>query len=123
MNYKIKLRELKIEDAEHMLSWMKDDFVVQDLKSDFKKKTLNDCITFIMNSYNNEESYHRAIVDENDIYMGTVSLKEINDLNKCAEFAIVVKRDAMGKGYAHYALSSMLKYGFEKMNQIGRAHV
>lgn len=113
---KMKLRGLKIEDAEHMLSWMKDDFVTHDLKTNFREKTLEDCIAFIQNSYKNEVNWHLAIVDENDIYMGTVSLKEINAFKQCAEFAITVKRNAMGKGYAKYAINSMFALGFKKMN-------
>ena len=41
------------------------------------------------------------------MYMGTVSLKHINNVN--AEFAISIRRTAMGKGYARYAMMSILK--------------
>ena len=38
-----------------------------------------------------------AITDDNDEYMGTVSLKNINYTDSFAEFAITVRRTAMGK--------------------------
>ena len=56
---------------------------------------------------------HYAIVDENDQYMGTVSLKSI--LNGSAEFAITMCAGAMGKGVAIMAMEQMLKRGFEEL--------
>jgi hypothetical protein len=59
----VKLRELKLEDAEHMLEWMQDDTVVHDLYTNFLKMTI-------------------------DKYLGAVSLKNIDYRNGRAEFAI-----------------------------------
>ena len=54
-----------------------------------------------------------AIVNDKDEYMGTVSLKRITDSN--AEFAIVVRKCAMGKGYSKYGMKKIMKYGFDKI--------
>lgn len=109
----MKLRRLKLCDADRMLEWMHDSSVVEYLQADFKDKTINDCYNFIKNSYS-DSCIHMAITDDNDLYMGTVSLKNIT--KDAAEFAITVHRDAMGKGYAIWAMKKMIDNGFTKLN-------
>lgn len=109
----MRLRQLEIKDAERMLEWMHDESVVKFMATDFKSKTLSDCKSFINNSQITN-NYHLAVVDDNDIYMGTVSLKNIEE--ECAEFAITIHKDAMGKGFAKYATQEIMKIGFEKLN-------
>ena len=93
----MKLRKLLQKDSTRMLEWMHDPFVVEKLQANFAAKTMDDCISFIENS-EDAENVHLAITDDDDLYMGTVSLKHITDDN--AEFAITVHRDAMGNGYS-----------------------
>lgn len=107
----VKLRNLKQTDAERMLKWMHDSTVVENLQTDFSKKNIKDCMEFIANS-RTAENVHLAIVDDKDIYMGTVSLKHIT--KDTAEFAITVCKEAMGKGYAIWAMNEMIKKGFEQ---------
>ena len=107
----MRIRELEIKDAPYMLEWMHDETVVKDLKTEFLSKTLSDCENFIRESRDTMESIHWAIVDENDEYMGTVSLKNID--GDTAEFGIAIRKKAMGKGYAHYAMSEMIQYGYD----------
>ena len=92
----MKLRELRAKDAQLMLEWMHDPDVVKDLRRDFASKTLEDCLQFIQASKNSEEDLHCAIVNDEDEYMGTVSLKHIREGR--AEFGITVRRCSMGKG-------------------------
>ena len=106
----MRIRTLKTEDAPLMLEWMHDDSVVHDLKADFSKKTLEDCIAFIQAAENNPTDLHLAIADENDEYMGTVSLKHI--CNDTAEFGITIRKCAMGKGMAGFAMKEILQTGF-----------
>ncbi len=107
----MRLRKLIQKDATRMLEWMHDPFVVDKLQTNFLEKTIEDCLYFINNSYDSE-SIHLAVVDDNDIYMGTVSLKHIKD--KSAEFAITVHRDAMGKGLAICAMREIIRKGFDQ---------
>lgn len=109
----MELRKLKLHDAPKMLEWMHDKNVVQDLRTNFMKKNITDCENFIEKSWNDTESLHLAITDENDIYMGTVSLKNIG--NKSAEFGITVRSCAMGKGYSQKAMSEILKIAFDNL--------
>lgn len=110
----MRLRSLEIKDASLMLEWMHDDEVVHDLGTDFSKKTIEDCYAFIENSNNNQDMLHLAIVNDNDEYMGTVSLKHINRELKTAEFAITVRKIAMGNGYSQYGMQEILKIGFDQ---------
>ncbi len=109
----MKLRNLEQKDAPLMLEWMHDDEVVRHLGTNFKEKTIDDCGRFIDGAQDKTENLHLAIVDENDDYMGTVSLKHIGQ--ECAEFAITVRGNAMGKGYARYAMEEILNYGLREL--------
>ena len=68
------LRKLELKDSTLMLEWMHDKTVVNNLKVNFMSKTIEDCESFIINSWNDKENLHLAI-DVNGEYMGTVSLK------------------------------------------------
>ena len=106
------LRELVIEDAPLMLAWMHDQGVVGDLRGDFANKTIEDCESFIETSIS-ESNIHLAIASDTDEYMGTVSLKNIED--QSAEFAIVVRAEAMKHGYAWFGMEAILKKAFDEL--------
>ena len=107
----MKLRKLELKDAPLMLEWMHDQSVVAKLAANFAAKTIDDCRNFIAASQKDEENLHLAIADEDDTYMGTVSLKHIDRTGKTAEFAITVRACAMGKGFSHFGMDSILKMG------------
>lgn len=111
----MRVRPLERKDAYLMLEWMRDDEVVHDMGTDFSKKTIDDCILFIENSIDTDHNFHLAIVDNNDEYMGTVSLKHIDRELRTAEFAITVRKVAMGKGYSQYGMQEILNIGFKKL--------
>lgn len=109
----MKLRKLELKDAPLMLEWMHDDTVVHDLKTDFSSKTLEDCIAFINAAQNTTGNLHLAIVDDNDTYIGTVSLKHIAE--STAEFGITVRKCAMGKGFSKFGMKSIIEKGFQQL--------
>lgn len=109
------LRQLEIDDATMMLEWMHDEEIVRNLQADFLSKNLQDCESFIENCDKYSDSIHLAIADDSNEYMGTVSLKNIDKDNKSAEFAIVLRRKAIGKGYSQYAMKNIIKKGFEEL--------
>lgn len=111
----VRLRELEITDADFMLEWMHDEDVVKDLKGNFLSKTKEDAVHFIENSISDERFIHYAIVDENDEYMGTVSLKNIDIETHNAEFGISVRKKAMGKGYSIFGMKNILSAGMRKL--------
>ncbi len=108
----MNIRKLQEKDSILMLEWMHDSSVVGDMKTDFLSKTIDDCVQFIMSSQNDENNIHMAITDDKDEYMGTVSLKHISEGR--AEFAITVRKIAMGKGFSQYGMKKIIQKGFEE---------
>ncbi len=109
----MNLRKLTPKDAPDMLEWMHDPDVVGHLSANFAEKTLDDCLGFIAYAENAREDLHLAIADDTDTYMGTVSLKHIHD--GTAEFAITVRKCAMGKGYAQFGMQTILDAGKQQL--------
>ena len=114
MKNKFCLRNLQETDASLMLEWMHDENVVRDLKTDFAVKTLNDCVNFIEHAQHDRCNIHMAIVNSEDEYLGTVSLKNITKNN--AEFGIAIRKCAMGNGCATYAMQEVIRKALNEMN-------
>ena len=113
------IRKLEIKDLPYMLEWMHDKNVTSHLQADFESFTEEKVTEFIKNAMNqtcDSEQLHYAIVNEEDEYMGTISLKNINKKDKNAEYAIVTRSIAHGKGYARTATNDILAVGFNELN-------
>lgn len=108
------LRILKEKDAPFMLEWMHDSTINCNFQQPFAEMTMEDVRKFIKNSFS-EENKHFAIVDANDEYLGTVSLKNISCQNKNAEYAIVTRKKAHGSGAAMQATQELLAYAFREL--------
>lgn len=107
------LRELKKKDAPLMLAWMHDEGVVGKLRGNFASKTIEDCEAFIENSISDSD-IHMAIASDEDEYMGTVSLKNIED--GTSEFAITVRAESMGRGYSWFGMKAILEKAFDELD-------
>lgn len=107
------LRKLELKDALLMLEWMHDGSVTENLRTDFSLKTLSDVEIFIKSSWYDKNNLNLAVVSEDDEYMGTVSLKHIEDGS--AEFAITVRSKAMGHGYSWSGMKSILEKAFNEL--------
>lgn len=108
-----KLRPLKPSDAPFMLEWMHDSDVTQYLRLNGADATKTDALRFIESARDESQTVHRAIVDESDTYLGTVSLKDIKGGE--AEYAIALRKCAMGTGAAQVATELIWDYGFETL--------
>ncbi len=106
------LRELEQKDAELMHAWMRDEDVVKGLRGNFSSKTIEDCRAFI-NSSISGTNIHLAVASDADEYMGTVSLKSIEDGS--AEFAITIRKEAMGHGYAWFGMKAIIEKAFNEL--------
>ncbi len=106
------LRRLELKDAPLMLAWMHDKRVTANLRSNFAFKTMEDAENFIRFSWNNEENINLAIASDEDEYMGTVSLKHVEDGS--AEFAITVRVEAMGRGYSWFGMETIIEKAFSE---------
>lgn len=110
------LRQLKLKDAPLMLAWMHDKSVTRNLRANFASKTLQDTKNFINHSLEDTCNLHLAIASDEDEYMGTVSLKNIEE--DSAEFGITVRTEAMGRGYSWYGMEAILDKAFNELGLV-----
>jgi Acetyltransferases, including N-acetylases of ribosomal proteins len=108
------LRRLEQKDAPLMLEWMHDNEINCNFQADFASSTPESVLRFISDSFN-DENQNFAFVDENDEYLGTISLKHISYKNGNAEYAIVARKKAQGTGAAMKATQELLQYAFEEL--------
>lgn len=112
----MKLRMLQDKDADLMLEWMHDESVVRFFRFNSLSKTKEDVLEFIHYAQKpNEMEQHFAIVNDEDEYLGTISLKNIDLHNKNAEYAICVRKAAMGKNVAREGTNLILNYAFHDL--------
>ena len=97
-----------------MLAWMNDKSVTKDLHSNFASKTIEDCENFIRDSWDDNNNLNLAIASDSDEYMGTVSLKHIED--GAAEFAITIRAEAMSHGYSWFGMESIIDKAFNELD-------
>lgn len=107
-----------LKDAAGMLEWMHDPSCNVFFKKNMSKMTMEDVLRFISINGNAEESLgsrHYAVVNDNDIYLGTISLKNINMDSKDAEYAISLRGITRGTGVAETATMLLLKVAFQEL--------
>lgn len=109
----MKLRELRLEDAPLMLEWMSDAELTSGFHTDYSSITLPEAEAFIKDAQTSRSEKHYAIANDEDEYMGTVSLRNIDKVQGVAEFVIVVRRLALSKGYALHGMIEALDIAFD----------
>lgn len=115
----IFLRELKEKDAPLMFEWMHDPMIQKGFRKNMLGMTMQDAEKFckaaaIPEIFESGQTLHFAIANEQDEYLGTISLKEIDQDNKSAEYAISVRTKAQGKGIAKQSTCLLLKKAFNE---------
>ncbi len=120
----IQLRNFKEQDAEFMLEWMHDYKIARAFKKNMEQNTLEDVKKYIASKQNSDKlkfakELNYAVVDsDEDEYLGTVSLKNIDFENSNAEFAIVLREKAQGgvKGISMSATKLILDIAFRDLD-------
>ena len=110
----MRLRELELKDAAAMYEWTQTSDIISGLHQDYSKYSLDDAKEFIKDAKWKMDERHFAIVSDENEYMGTVSLRHIDQKLGIAEFAIVVRKKAMSKGYAWFGMLEALGLAFNK---------
>lgn len=108
------IRKLEYKDAPLMLEWMHDTEICSGFQYPFEQSTQETVIQFIRDSFN-EKNRHFAFVNEQDEYLGTISLKNISAKNSKAEYAVVARRCALGTGAARQATEELFQYAFTEL--------
>ena len=109
------LRPLKEKDAERMLEWMRDPDITRYLQIGGEGTTHESVLQFIESAADESENFHRAIVNENDEYLGTVSLKHIDLIKREAEYAISMHPSALGTGASAEGTRLILELAFRQL--------
>lgn len=109
------LRLFKEDDAYGMLEWMHDAGINSVFSRSFAEEDMKSVLNFIEASRSYENDLHLAVTDNNDEYLGTISLKGIDFINRNAEYAISTRRKAHGTGIAKRATLDILRYAFEEL--------
>ena len=94
-----------------MFDCLKDADITKFMMIDSESITIEACADFIADSFNNNNC-HFAIVDNDDSWNGTISLKNIDYESKQAEYAIITPSYVHGKGFSYAATIEILEYAF-----------
>ena len=97
------IRKLKIEDGNLMMKWLNDIENMKYMLIGSKHYSIDDCVFFIEKSLIDSSNYHFAVVNNEDKWIGTISLKNIDYELKQAEFSIITDSHVHGKGFAKIA--------------------
>jgi diamine N-acetyltransferase len=108
------LRALKFEDAKYMMEYIQDKEISNNFRFTKKSCSLDGFKIFIQESWTDKTNIHFAI--EDDEYVGTVSLKNINSVDRNAEYAIIIRKKYWGTGIAKDATRQIINYGFNTLN-------
>lgn len=108
----VKLRKLCEKDVEGMLEWMHEPTINQFYRFDAQHMTIDSAQKFINDAQAFDVTRHYAVVDDNDEYLGTVSLKGIDETNGKAEYAIAIRKKFHGTGVSSQATNEILKIAF-----------
>ncbi|MBR3178465.1 MAG: GNAT family N-acetyltransferase [Clostridia bacterium] len=110
-----RLRPLEPKDADRMLEWMRDADATRYLHIGGEKTSYQDVSAFIEHASEREDTLHRAVVNSDDIYLGTISLKNISKERGDAEYAVAMHPDAWGTGASKAATEQILSYAFDTL--------
>lgn len=112
----MRLRNLQIKDIPLILEWMKDPSINIFFRFDPSTITVDSVEAFVIKANEDMLNKHYAIVNEEDEYLGTVSLKNIDYQNMNAEYAISLRTRVIGKGIAIFATNKVLDIAFDELN-------
>ena len=109
------IRRLLEKDAENMLQCLLDGETMRFMRLRNDRQSIENCKAFILKSFT-AQNQHFAIVNEDDEWVGTISLKNIDYEVGAAEYAIITARQVHGKGIAFLATQELLKYALFTLN-------
>lgn len=109
------LRPLAEKDADRMTEMMQDEQTTRYLQIGGPSYTKETALRFIAQTGDESRHLHRAVVDESDVYHGSISLKNIDREKLEAEYAISMHPQAQGKGAAAAATAQILEIAFQEL--------
>ena len=113
-----RLRELERKDLAEINKWRNDPELISELGAPFRYININvDEKWFDSYMSSRNTAVRCAIVSEDDVILGLVSLVSIDNLNRSAEFHIMIgSKENQGKGIGTFAVKEMLNHAFNDLN-------
>ena len=113
-----RLRELEPRDIVTINKWRNNKKLVDYLGAPFRYININVDEQWFQNYMSNRNSNVRcAIVDENNVILGLVSLTSIDTINQSATFQIMIgDLNNCEKGIGSFAVNEMLNHAFNNLN-------
>lgn len=113
-----RLREIEKKDIITINNWRNDTKLIQNLGAPYRYINIDvdeKWYSDYMNSRNRQ--VRCAIVGDDDMILGLVSLVSIDHLNQSAEFHIMIgTEENQGKGVGMFATTEMLRHAFFNLN-------
>ena len=113
---RVQLRAMTIDDADDVVRWRNDPFVIDHLFDD-KPPTRTVHVQWFEKMIARSDR-HEFIIVERDTQrsIGTIGLSDIDHANQRAEYGILIgEANARGKGYAHEASELILDYALNEL--------
>lgn len=111
----LRLRKVKYRDKWYIYEWMKNPDIAQFFQFDSACISIKQIESFITKAQVFAGNRHYAIVDDEDEYLGTVSLKNIDTRNRKCELAIALRVKHIGKGVGAFGVAEALRIAFSEM--------
>jgi len=113
---RVQLRAMTINDADDVVRWRNDPFVIDHLFDD-KPPTRADHVQWFQKMIVRSDRHEFIIIERaTQRSIGTIGLSDIDRTNRRAEYGILIgASDARGKGYAHEASELILAYAFNEL--------
>lgn len=109
------IRNLDICDAPLMLEWLTDKSINCFFRFDSSDMKLADAENFIEKASKSDNCIHYAVADDDNQYMGTVSLKNIDYTDKNAEIAVSFRKCAHGTPFTVDGMKAVIEKAFTEL--------
>jgi RimJ/RimL family protein N-acetyltransferase len=122
-SFAIDLRELSVNDAEHITDFMNYN-IAKNLYHVPYPYTMENALDFIKSSHNDFDSfnaihfaveYRKSSTNDPLLFVGVISLKGIDLINKKASLGYWIGEEYWGRGIATASIQLLISYGFSEL--------
>ena len=110
----ITLRKLQLKDVPLMLEWMHDEEAKHIFQNNFAEIDDVAAKKFVENSFREDQQHFAIVDDQDDEYLGTISLKNIDLKNVIyVDDVLSFLKEAERNGICSYHISSFLDWNYQ----------
>ncbi|MBI4160804.1 MAG: GNAT family N-acetyltransferase [Candidatus Yanofskybacteria bacterium] len=115
MKNTLKMRPLKLADADHIITWVNDPDVVKNLQHFNKKFTKKDELEYVKKILKSKNDFVFSFFNKSGKYVGQGGIHQISWENKLGRLSLIIKREHWNKGYAQEIIPALIHYAFKKL--------